>query len=110
MKSFVRQHISSKNDGISFSLDDKVERGSTLHDCFGSEDIDKEITVYNSLMDIINDERCNLTDREKKVMSLSLDGYELREISKILNLNYSKIYRSYHNAINKIRYSLIEKK
>ena len=110
MKTFVRQSIKSNKTDSTVSLDDQNEYGGTLHDYVASEDLDKEVSIYNSLVCIINDERCNLHKLEKEVITLSLDGYDMKEISKILKINKTTAYRNYHSAINKIRHSIIDKK
>lgn len=110
MKGYLRESIRLHGSGSEISLDDENESGHSLHDSVSGEDIDKEISIYNALISIINDERCKLTNNEKLVISLSLDGYDMKEISKILNKNKATIYRNYHSAINKIRHSIIDKK
>lgn len=110
MKRFVKNAFKANKVNSSVSLDDETEVGSTLHDYLPSEDIDKEISIYNSLISIINDERCKLSLKEKQTITLSLDGYDFNEISKILNCTNKSIYRYYHSAINKIRHSIIDKK
>lgn len=110
MKRFVKMSMKQNKGDTGVSLDDETEFGGSLHDSIASEDYDKEISIYNSLITIINDERCKLTAKEKAVISLSLDGYDMVEISKIMKINKTSAYRHYHNAINKIRHSLIDKK
>ncbi len=110
MKGYLRESIRLHGSDSEISLDDENESGHSLHDSVSGEDIDKEISIYNALISIINDERCKLTNNEKLVISLSLDGYDMKEISKILNKNKATIYRNYHSAINKIRHSIIDKK
>ncbi len=110
MKTFVRQSIIANKGDSTVSLDDQNEYGGTLHDYVPSDDLDKEVSIYNSLISIINDERCKLDVLEKEIITLSLDGYDMREISKILKINKTTTYRNYHSAINKIRHSIIDKK
>lgn len=110
MKTFVRQSIKSNKTDSTVSLDDQNEYGGTLHDYVPSEDLDKEVSIYNSLVSIINDKKCNLHTLEKEVITLSLDGYDMKEISEILKINKTTAYRNYHSAINKIRHSIIDKK
>ena len=110
MKRYFKESVKLREAETTISLDDENECGHSLHDSVSSDDIDKEISIYNSLINIINDERCKLTAKEKIVISLSLDGYDIKEISKILNKNKATIYRNYHSAINKIRHSIIDKK
>ena len=110
MKKYLKESKRLYETDSKISLDDENESGHTLHDSVSGEDIDKEISIYNSLISIINDDKCKLTNNEKLVISLSLDGYDMTEISKILNKNKATIYRNYHSAINKIRHSIIDKK
>ena len=110
MKKYFKESKKLYELDSKISLDDETESGHSLHDSITSDDVDKEISIYNSLISIINDERCKLTALEKMVISLSLDGYDIKEISKILSKNKTTIYRNYHSAINKIRHSIIDKK
>lgn len=110
MKAFVKSQLTNESQGKTISLDTENENGSSLHETITSEDIDEQIFLHNSLMAIINNEKNSFSKREKKVISLFLDGYEIKEISKMTKMNIAKVYRAYHSAINKIRHSLITKK
>ena len=109
MKTFVRSSLLSSN-GNPISFDAENEFGGTLHEVIPSEDIDREISIYNSLTNIINDERCKLSKNEKMVITLSLNGFDYKEIAKTLRINKTSVYRLYNSAINKIRHSIIGKK
>ncbi len=110
MKHYVKQQIVSESKTPTISLDAENDNGGTLHDSVSGENIDEQISLYNSLMALINKKKNTFTKREKTVISLFLDGYEIKEISKILKMNKTTAYRTYHSAINKIRHSLINKK
>ena len=110
MKRYVREFIKYHQNASPISLDDENSCGIPLHDSVASEDIDRNISIYNSLQTIINDERCNLSKHEKTIILLSLDGYDMEDISKILHKNRGTIYRNYSTALNKIRHLLIDKK
>ena len=110
MRQYVKNYKKSHHDEKNLSLDQENEYGGTLHDSIPSEDIDRRMSVFNSLMDIINDENNKFTEYEKKILRYYLDGYNIKEISKILKTNKVRIYRGYHSAINKIRRSIIIKK
>ena len=110
MRQFVKEQITSQEQNKTISLDTENDNGGTLHDSISSDNIDEQISLYNSLMSIINNEKSAFSLREKKVISLFLDGYEIKEISKMLKISRAKVYRAYHSAIDKIRRSLIIKK
>ncbi len=110
MKAFVKSQITLESQGKTVSLDTENENGGSLHESISSEDIDEHISLRNSLMAIINNERNSFSKREKKVISLFLDGFEIKEIAKKTKMHIAKVYRAYHSAINKIRHSLIIKK
>lgn len=109
MKSFLKETQLS-NNGNPISFDAENEYGGTLHEVIPSDDIDREISIYNSLTNIINDERCKLSKNEKTVITLSLNGFDYKEIAKTLRINKTSVYRLYNSAINKIRHSIIGKK
>ena len=110
MKHFVKNYRKSHTSEKKLSLDQENESGSTLHDTIASEDIDERISLFNSLMHIINDEKNGFTEFQKKILHFYLEGYDMKEIADMFHTNKVNIYRNYHSAINKIRRSIIIKK
>lgn len=108
MKQFVKNYLNTHVDASNLSLDQENDFGGTLHDSI-SDDVDEQINLYNSLMNLISNKNNDFTDMEKKIITLFLDGYEIREISEQLGTNKVRIYRGYHSAINKIRRSIMKK-
>ena len=110
MRHYAKHTIKESMIDNNISLDTEIDNGSTLHDVLTGENVDKNISLFNSLMNMINNPNTGLSDLEKNVISLFLDGYEFKDISKRLKISKSTTYRSYHSAINRIRHSIIEKK
>ena len=110
MKRYVKKVLLVSHTNGNVSLDEQNDTGGSLHDIVSSKDIDESISLYNSLIRIINDERNHFTEMEKKIISLFLDGFEIKEIAIKLRINKAKTYREYHKALNKLRHSLIDKK
>ncbi len=110
MKSYVKKVLLASHTNGNVSLDEQNDTGGSLHDIVSSNDIEEPISLYSSLMRIINDERNHFTEMEKKIISLFLDGFEIKEIALKIKINKAKAYREYHKALNKLRHSLIDKK
>ncbi len=91
----------------SFSLDFTIEEdGKPLMEFLFDKNSDPSIKFENeenrkSLMEYLN---ANLTDLEKNVLNLRLNGFEYKEISVLLN----KSYKSIDSSLQRVRLKLKE--
>ena len=74
-----------------------------LHDIVGFEDKAYEKELLNEAFTrIIEDKYNDFSKREKAVIKLFLDGYEISEIAELLGCSLQTVYRNYHQAVEKI--------
>ena len=74
-----------------------------LHDVVGIEDKAYEKDMLTEIFyRIMRNPQNRFSKREKEVLSLYLDGYELKLVAELLHISVASAYRIYHKAINKI--------
>lgn len=52
---------------------------------------------------VLSNKNSNLTNNEKEILSLFVNGFNLKEIADILNICYSSLFRQFKNIIDKCR-------
>ena len=93
------------------SLDQSFEgSNSSLHDVVTDNEMVQTITIHDSLLNVVNDDKNKFSKTERLIFSLYLDGYSLKEISKMLCLSISYVYSKYNSIIKKLREILIDRK
>ena len=83
------------------NIEDSIYFSSTSN-CF--DNMNDEIVNY-----ILESEESNLNQREKQILSLYVNGYNIREISKLLKLAYSVCFRNFESVLNKSKIFLMNK-
>ena len=74
-----------------------------LHDIVGLEDKSyKKELLSETFIKILEDTNSDFSKREKEVIRLYLDGYEIKDIAKILHCSLQTVYRNYNQAVEKI--------
>lgn len=93
------------------SLDQNIEGSNTsLHDVVSDNETIQTMTIHDSLLNIVNNDKNKFSKTERLIISLYLDGYSLKEIGKMLNFSYSYVYSKYNSIIKKLREILNERK
>ena len=98
-KNYLRKKI---DRGVLVSLDEPVDdNGATLKDIV-PDNSSSFIEKMESKM-LIQELRGNagLTEREKEVLDLCLDGYDLREIGKKIGVSYVRVFKIKKNILKK---------
>lgn len=74
-----------------------------LHDIVGLEDKSyKKELLSEVFIKIIEDKYNDFSNREKNVIKLYLDGYDMKDIAELLHCSIQTVYRNYHQAVDKI--------
>ncbi len=87
------------NDNL--NIEDSIQFSITSN-CF--DNMNDEIVSF-----ILESEESELTNREREILSLYVNGYNIREISKFLKLAYSVCFRSFESLIEKSKNFLMIK-
>lgn len=75
----------------------------TLHDIVGLEDKSyKKELLSEVFIKIIEDKYNDFSRREKNVIKLYLEGYDMKDIAELLHCSIQTVYRNYHQAVDKI--------
>ena len=111
MVDLIKKHIKFFQCGFkTVSLDSDNLYDSPLSDYIGTNDDFEEGTVADSITNVMIAHPESFSDFEMALLNLYLSGYDLKEISKVLKINKSKTYRTYHQIIDKLRHFLVGKK
>lgn len=108
LANFIAKFETNKNKIMSSSLalDDEVEDGRAVLDLIEDE------SFPDPLRQMINSETLKevnkiigeiLSDNEKKVLSYDLEGKNVDEIAKIMNMSSKQVYNLLHRARSKVK-------
>ena len=108
MKNAYKDYFDYGNISVSLDL---AKQENSLHDFIGFDDEHiKDDLLYESLINIIQDESTGLSLMEIDIMTYYLNGYSYEEIAIICNRSLGTIYRHYRSAVDKIRQKMVGSK
>lgn len=104
IKTLIRKTViyNAKND----QFDDEIEKIKNQNfNCYINDDIYSKYSLYDieKIKEIIYENKMQLTKKEKQLMTLFLNGLNIREISYYLKNNYTETARTIKKAILKIK-------
>lgn len=103
IKTLIRKTViyNAKN----YQFNDEVERKNESNICCTNDDIYSKYSLYDieKIKEIIYENKMQLTKKEKQLITLFLNGLNIREISYYLKNNYTETARTIKKAILKIK-------
>ena len=104
IKTLIRKTViyNAKND----QFDEEIEKIKNQNfNCSINDDIYSKYSLYDieKIKEIIYENKMQLTKKEKQLMTLFLNGLNIREISYYLKNNYTETARTIKKAILKIK-------
>lgn len=77
------------NGEAPLSLDKEYTDDGTLYNLIGKKSVEFEVLEKESMIEILN----SLTDKQRKIVVLKLDGYSPKEIFELLEIQSSTYYK-----------------
>ncbi|MDY4848973.1 MAG: hypothetical protein SO176_01760 [Bacilli bacterium] len=80
------------------------ENSLRLSETVGSVDENiKSISLIDEVKEIIFNPKYKFSDKEQKIISLYLQGYDLKEISRLFKTGSHNVYYTFNNIVKKVK-------